>query len=131
METSNRVRVEPIPIHDANGCTTGWKISDADKINNLEIDIHEAGKVWAKLHSENYELKQMIAELQGKDTEERKDNKHLNLQIDILRLDRAIKRIDTRMRKAKDTDVCVRCGNVLGLLEGKKLLLIQAVLHKK
>jgi len=87
------------------------------------------------LREENSKLRNHIEKAKKEnntnDEEERKDNKHLNLQIDILRLDRAIKRIDTRMRKAKDTDVCVRCGNVLGLLEGKKLLLIQAVLHRK
>jgi len=130
MESTKRVRVESVPILDGNGCTTGWKISDADKINNLELDVYEAGKVWAKLHSENYELKQMIAELQGKDPEEETKD-YLNLMTDVKRIDKCLRRLDKRMRKTKLDDVAVKCANAIGLLEGKKLLLIQAVIHKK
>jgi len=59
--------------------------------------------------------------------DEEKNKEHLNLMVDILRLDKCVRRLDKRMRKTKDDDVAVRCANAIGLIEGKKLLLIQAV----
>jgi len=49
--------------------------------------------------------------------------------IDIKRIDKVIRRLDKRSKKSKNDDVTVRCANAIGLLEGKKLLLIQAVTH--
>jgi len=61
--------------------------------------------------------------------EETKD--YLNLMTDVKRIDKCLRRLDKRMRKTKIDDVAVKCANAIGLLEGKKLLLIQAVIHKK
>jgi len=85
------------------------------------------------LNEENKKLNKQVEYLKNKttDSDEEETKDYLNLMIDIKRLDKAIRRIDVKMRKTKDTDVAVRCGNVLGLLSGKKLLLIQSVLHKK
>jgi len=65
------------------------------------------------------------------DDEQAENNDHLNLNLDIRRIEKLIRRLDKRSRKSKDDDVTVRCANAIGLLEGKKLLLIQAVIHKK
>ena len=125
-----RVKVVPVPIHDSNGCITGYSISDKDKINNLEIDIHEAGMKWADLHSQCFKQKQLLDKLQGTDPEVESEE-YLNLMLDIKRIEKIIRRLDKRSRKSKIDDVTVRCANAIGLLEGKKLLLIQAVTHAK
>ena len=65
------------------------------------------------------------------DDEQAENNDHLNLNLDIRRIEKLIRRLDKRSRKSKDDDVTVRCANAIGLLEGKKLLLIQAVTHKR
>jgi len=62
---------------------------------------------------------------------EEENQDHLNLMYDIKRIEKVIRRLDKRSRISKDTDVTVRCANAIGLLEGKKLLLIQAVTHVK
>ncbi len=121
-----RVKVESVPIKDSNGCITGYSISDKDKINNLELEIQEAGQTWAKLHGQWFEQKQLIEKLQGNETGEENQD-HLNLMIDIKRIEKIIRRLDNRSRKSKNDDVTVRCANAIGLLEGKKLQLIQAV----
>ncbi len=88
-------------------------------------------------HSEEY-LKQEIIELRNKikntkeetsQTEDEENKDYLNLMIDIKRIDKLVRRLDKRSRKSKNDDVTVRCANAIGLLEGKKLLLIQAVTH--
>ncbi len=80
------------------------------------------------LRKENIELNNKLQTKSNKiesDEEENKD--HLNLMLDIKRVEKVIRRLDKRSRVTKDTDVCVRCANAIGLLEGKKLQLILAV----
>lgn len=69
---------------------------------------------------------QSLKEDKQPDTQEGNQD-HLNLMIDIARLEKIIRRLDKRSRKSKDDDVTVRCANAVGLLEGKKLQLILAV----
>jgi len=86
------------------------------------------------LREENHKLRNHI-ENSKKETntddvdEETKD--YLNLMTDVKRIDKCLRRLDKRMRKTKIDDVAVKCANAIGLLEGKKLLLIQAIIHKK
>ncbi len=82
---------------------------------------------------ESIELRKQIVNLRegNKPDAEVESHDYLNLMLDIKRIEKVIRRLDKRMRKSKDTDVMVRCANALGLLHGKKLLLIQAVTHAK
>jgi len=85
------------------------------------------------LRKNNLNLMEQVQNLRNKtnddDVEETKE--YLDLIVDVKRIDTALRRIDKRMRKTKLDDVAVKCANAIGLLEGKKLLLIQAVIHKK
>jgi len=85
------------------------------------------------LRKENRKLMDQVQNFKNKtnddDVEETKE--YLDLIVDVKRLDKALRRIDKRMRKTHLDDVAVKCANAIGLLEGKKLLLIQAVLHKR
>jgi len=81
--------------------------------------------------NENARLENQLQNIKKGNTEVTEEEEYLNLMIDIKRIDKAIRRLDKRMRKSKDDDVAVRCANAIGLLEGKKLVLIQAVTHVK
>jgi len=96
-------------------------------------DLQENNK---SISNENNEYYHIIKNLEKKvgnipDTETEENPDHLNLMYDIKRIEKIIRRLDKRSRISKDTDVTVRCANAIGLLEGKKLLLIQAVTHVK
>ncbi len=99
----------------------------------LEVSHNMLKQSEEYLRKENRKLMDQVHYLKNKTTddvdEETKD--YLNLIVDVKRLDKALRRIDKRMRKTKLDDVAVKCANAIGLLEGKKLLLIQAVIHKK
>ena len=126
------------------------------KKNNIGKVIHKAGE-WYDNHTqcspfdeiEGYVLETTHRMLQEKEEYQRKENielrnklqtksevkvkleeeyeDHLNLMLDIKRIEKVIRRLDTRSRKSKIDDVTVRCANAIGLLEGKKLQLILAV----
>jgi len=83
------------------------------------------------LKKENIEFRNQIQNTKQEtpQTEDEENQDYLNLMIDIKRIDKVIRRLDKRSRKSKSDDVTVRCANAIGLLEGKKLLLIQAVTH--
>jgi len=82
------------------------------------------------LRQENIELRNKInTKQEAPQTEDEENQDYLNLMIDIKRIDKLVRRLDKRSRKSKNDDVTVRCANAIGLLEGKKLLLIQAVTH--
>ena len=99
----------------------------------LEVTHHMLQEREEYLRKENRKLMQQVQNLKNKtnddDVEETKE--YLDLIVDVKRLDKALRRIDKRMRKTHLDDVAVKCANAIGLLEGKKLLLIQAVIHKK
>jgi len=104
---------------------------DKDQIIlDLRKEHHEEMQEWAKLHSKYQEQKQANEKLMGVMPEEEEDSKeYLNLLIDIKRVDSVIRRLDRRGRKSKSDDVMAKCAGVMAILEGKKLLLIQAVTH--
>jgi len=100
----------------------------------LEVSHNMLKQSEESLREENHKLRNHI-ENSKKETntddvdEETKD--YLNLMTDVKRIDKCLRRLDKRMRKTKVDDVAVKCANAIGLLEGKKLLLIQAVTHKR
>jgi len=100
----------------------------------LEVSHNILQQSEQSLREENHKLRNHI-ENSKKETntddvdEETKD--YLNLMTDVKRIDKCLRRLDKRMRKTKIDDVAVKCANAIGLLEGKKLLLIQAIIHKK
>ena len=85
------------------------------------------------IRNENKSLRTRIDELKNskEPNEEPVSEDYLNLMLDIKRVEKVIRRLDKRSRVSKDTDITVRCANAIGLLVGKKLLLIQAVTHVK
>jgi len=85
------------------------------------------------LRKENLKLMEQVQNLKNKanDDDVEETREYLDLIVDVKRLDKALRRIDKRMRKTHLDDVAVKCANAIGLLEGKKLLLIQAVIHRK
>ncbi len=97
----------------------------------LETQYNDVIESQKHLLESNSNLVQKCQDLKdGKDIEA-KPEEYLNLMLDIKRIEKVIRRLDKRSRKSKDDDVTVRCANAIGLLEGKKLLLIQAVTHVK
>jgi len=100
----------------------------------LEISYNMLKQSEESLRIECRKLIDQVQNLKNKtvtDDEQAENNDHLNLNLDIRRIEKLIRRLDKRSRKSKDDDVTVRCANAIGLLEGKKLLLIQAVTHKR
>ncbi len=85
------------------------------------------------IRNENKSLRTRIEELKNnKETsEEPVSEDYLNLMLDIKRIEKIIRRLDKRSRKSKIDDVTIKCANAIGLLEGKKLLILQSVLHSK
>jgi len=99
----------------------------------LEVSHNMLKQSEEALRENNLKLMDQVQSLKNKtnDDDVEETREYLDLMVDIKRLDKAIRRIDKRMRKTHDDDIAVRCGNVLGLLSAKKLQLIQAVIHKK
>jgi len=112
--------------------------------NHTECDAHDTieGYVLVETHNmlkesqenlkiENIELRNKINSKQEETppTEEEESKDYLNLLTDIKRVDSVIRRLDRRGKKSKSDDVMAKCAGVMAILEGKKLLLIQAVTH--
>jgi len=99
----------------------------------LEAQYNDLKQTEEYLREENNKYYKQIQRLkEGSNTDSDEENKdYLNLMLDLKRIEKIVRRIDKRMRKTKDDDVAVRCANAIGLLEGKKLLLLQAVTHVK
>jgi len=99
----------------------------------LEVSHNMLKQSEEALRENNLKLMQQVQNLKNKtnDDDVEETREYLDLIVDVKRLDKCVRRLDKIMRKTKNPEISVRCGNVIATMTGKKLLLIQAVIHKK
>jgi len=100
----------------------------------LEVTHHMLQEREEYLHKENRKLMDQVHYLKNikvSDDVDEETKDYLNLLTDIKLLNKLARRMDKRSRVTKDPDVSVRCANACAICLGKKLLLMQALHHKK